>query len=69
MHLFQSISPLLFAALVNAHPGLIHIRGLLQNLGLAQDDQPGQYIKADPSKGDVRSPCPAVNVLANHGYM
>jgi hypothetical protein len=32
-----------------------------------QNQQP--YIKGDPAKGDVRSPCPALNALANHGYI
>jgi len=27
------------------------------------------YVKGDTTKGDSRSPCPALNVLANHGYL
>jgi Peroxidase, family 2 len=28
-----------------------------------------QYKRGDVAAGDVRSPCPALNSLANHGYM
>jgi hypothetical protein len=69
MRFLQFAALLLSSALVGARPGLLDNLGILQNLGLVQDSQPGQYIKGDPSKGDVRSPCPGVNVLANHGYL
>lgn len=69
MRCAQLILVLLSVAVANARPGLLDSLGILQNLGLVQNDQPGKYIKGDPSKGDVRSPCPAVNVLANHGYL
>ncbi|KAH7872057.1 Chloroperoxidase [Lentinula edodes] len=29
----------------------------------------GQHAFIAPGQGDVRSPCPALNTLANHGYM
>jgi hypothetical protein len=67
MRSFQFGGLFLTSALVSARADLLG--GVLQNLGVVQNDQPGQYIKGDPSKGDVRSPCPALNVLANHGYM
>jgi hypothetical protein len=69
MRLSAFITLLSSVAVANARPALLDIPGLLQNLGVVQNDRPGVYIKGDPSKGDVRSPCPAVNVLANHGYL
>jgi hypothetical protein len=63
MRCFQLVALLPSIAAASAWPGI------LQDLGVVYDDQPGQYIKGDPSKGDVRSPCPAVNVLANYGYL
>lgn len=69
MRCLQFTVLLLSSALANARPGLLDNLKLLENLGLVHNDQSGQYIKDDPSKGDVRSPCPAVNVLANYGYL
>jgi hypothetical protein len=63
MRCFHLIAFLLSAALASALPGI------LDNLGVILNDRPGQYIRGDPSKGDVRSPCPALNVLANLGYL
>jgi hypothetical protein len=40
---------------------------------LAQDmpsaTAPAPYAFVPPSASDARSPCPALNTLANHGYM
>ena len=30
---------------------------------------PSQYLYESPKPTDSRSPCPALNVLANHGYI
>jgi hypothetical protein len=69
MHCSQIVSLFLCSALASARPGILDNLGILQNLGITLGDQPGKYIKGDASKGDVRSPCPAVNVLANLGYL
>jgi hypothetical protein len=69
MHCSWWVPLLLPIAFASARPGILDGLGILQNLGVVLNDQPGKYIKGDPAKGDVRSPCPALNVLANHGYL
>jgi len=53
-----TLSTLTLAAVVTAYP----------SLSKRQDDAPAVGIYQAPGPDDVRSPCPALNVLANHGY-
>jgi hypothetical protein len=63
MHSFRVFSIVVstVAALAAAAPQLLPVGGAL--------DTSHAYIKSDTSKGDVRSPCPALNVLSNYGYL
>ncbi|QIW98292.1 hypothetical protein AMS68_003810 [Peltaster fructicola] len=56
-------------ALVSSATALLDIGGLLSSLGPAPDDDPRFTNWVPPGHGDVRSPCPGLNTLANHGFI
>jgi len=47
----------------------LDITGLLASLGPAPADDPRFTNWTAPGPGDVRSPCPGLNSLANHGFI
>lgn len=61
---------LVFAAAASAQllPGL-DIPALLDGLGPAPISDPRFHNWSPPGDGDVRSPCPGLNTLANHGFI
>lgn len=66
-----------FAASVTAHPqggsllGILplDIGALLKSLGPAPASDPRFTTFTPPGSGDVRSPCPGLNALANHNFI
>ena len=56
----------LFAALASAQ---LDIPALLASLGPAPANDPRFTTWTKPGPGDVRSPCPGLNSLANHGFI
>jgi hypothetical protein len=63
MHSLQIFSIALPIAVAFAAPSpqLLPVGGAL--------DAAHNFVKGDTSKGDVRSPCPALNALSNYGYL
>lgn len=55
--------------LVAAASAQLNIPGLLSSLGPASPDDPRFTDFHPPGTGDVRSPCPGLNALANHGFI
>ncbi|KAF2764722.1 Cloroperoxidase [Teratosphaeria nubilosa] len=61
---------LTFAALASSTAAAqLDIAALLASLGPAPADDPRFTNYTPPGAGDVRSPCPGLNTLANHGFI
>ncbi|EMC98499.1 hypothetical protein BAUCODRAFT_428193 [Baudoinia panamericana UAMH 10762] len=65
----SSLTTLAYALLANAVNGQLDIGSLLSGLGPAPADDPRWTDFHPPGTGDVRSPCPGLNALANHGFI
>ncbi|KAH9828197.1 putative sterigmatocystin biosynthesis peroxidase stcC [Teratosphaeria destructans] len=57
------------AALASTAAAQLEIAALLASLGPAPADDPRFTNYTPPGAGDVRSPCPGLNTLANHGFI
>lgn len=59
----------IFVAAANSQLLGLDIGQLLTGLGPAPDSDPRWLDWQAPGEGDVRSPCPGLNSLANHGFL